>query len=53
MVILGLLSQFSWLHLDCFKEGITLSYKQQPQQQLSLIDWGLSCEEGGGAADVI
>ena len=65
MIILGFLSQFSWLHLDCFKVGITLSSKQQLQQQLSLIgeafdqknslltEKGLSCEEGGVAADVI
>ena len=49
------------MHLDCFKVGITLSSKQQPQQQLSLIGWafnqkisheftkwGVSCEGGGG-----
>ena len=30
------------MHLDCFKVGITISYKQQPQQKLSLICWAFN-----------
>ena len=67
MIILGFLSQFSWLHLDCFKVGITLSSKKttttatesdwlsfRPKKlSYKLTEKGLSCEEGGVAADVI
>ena len=68
VIILRFLSQFFLLHLDCYKVGITLSSKQQPQQQLGLIGWAFNEKkslideqsgvcllrgEGGGTADII
>ena len=65
---LKVLISIFWLHLDCYKVGITLSSKQQPQQQLGLIGWAFSKKkslideqsgvcllrgEGGGTADII